>query len=79
MDFFFGCFFGGSLNDACNFDAYFCFFGASRGGEPGDCGEVGVDGCLGDNGAKECSGAGRGDGGGGGELGDGCGDAGLDA
>ena len=65
MDFLFGfcCFFGGFLNDACNFDAYFCFFASGTGGELGDGGEAGVDSCPGDDGEGECSSAARGDGG----------------
>ena len=50
-----------SLNDACNFDAYFCFFASGTGGELGDGGEAGVDSCPGDDGEGECSGAARGD------------------
>ena len=56
-------FFGDSLNDACDIDAYFCFFGSGEGGEQGDGGELGVNGCPGDNGEGECSSAARGDGG----------------
>ena len=68
------------MNDACDLDAYFCFFGGGGGGgDLGDCSEAGVDGCTEDNGAGECSGAGRIDGGKGGEPGGGCGDASLDA
>ena len=42
----FCCFFGDSLNEACDLDACFCFFGGGEGGEagePGDGGEAAVD------------------------------------
>ena len=41
-------FFGDSLNEACDLNACFCFFGSGEGGEAGelgDDGEVAVDGC----------------------------------
>ena len=62
----FCCFFGDSLNEACDLDACFCFFDGGEGGEagePGDGGEAAVDGCQGDNDAGECSGTACGDGG----------------
>ena len=80
MLFFFGfcSFFGGSINDACDLETYFCFFSGGGGGELGDGGEARVDGYPRDNGEGECSGAAREDGGGGGEPGAGCRDASLD-
>ena len=68
LDFFvrLGCIFGGTLDEwLVDLDACFCFFGGGRGGEAGagDASEAGVNGCLGDDGERECSDAARRDGG----------------
>ena len=55
----------------------FASLSTAGGDEPGDGGEVGVDGCLGDDGERECSDAARRDGGL--MLGALSGDTGLDA
>ena len=55
LAFFEGCFFffGGSLSGACFFGDSFCFFTGCGGGELGDVGEGGPDGCPGDDGEGE--------------------------